>query len=78
MGGRLLDRPAGVPEWIPGGVGFDLPKREPISALEKLQRFLRDNSNWQRQIELMRACGDYGLSIVVHDAERKLGMEQGR
>lgn len=78
MGGRLLDRPVGVPEWVPGGIGFDLPKREPLSALEKLQRFLRDNSNWQRQIELMRACGDYGLSIVVHDAERKLGMEQSQ
>lgn len=70
-GGRLLDRPSGIPAWVAGGIGFDIKRSEPRSAYERLQRFLSDNPNWFRLLELADACGPGGRRLVINKLTSK-------
>lgn len=67
----LLDRPAGVPEWVAHGSGFELPPVElPLPAARLLRRV--DTSAELRDIvRLADSCGPYGFAMLV-SAMRKL------
>lgn len=64
IGGRLLPRPPGVAPWVPGGVGFDLPRRRAVEPSERLERFVSDNATLRRGLVLADACGPRGREYM--------------
>lgn len=67
--GALLARPAGVPEWVPGGVGFDLAKRL-YNPAQQLELLLERSPDVRRAVELADRLGPHGRRFMVRSLER--------
>lgn len=56
----LLPRPDGIPDWVPGGVGFELEPRETRLPAEQLKRLVETSPDIRRAVRLAEQIGTKG------------------
>lgn len=61
----FLPRPDGVPEWVPGAVGFVLDKLEPPTPYQRMLSVLDQSSDVRRLLVLADQVGPYGLRTLL-------------
>lgn len=57
-GKMLVERPAGLPEWVGNGEGFVLPPRRVVGPLERMQKLLEESFELRQLVDL--ACASHG------------------
>ncbi len=73
----LVPAPLGVPQWVPGGVGFALEKRMEFTPAELMARKLDASTDVQRLVELAHACGPGGPALLLRRLSQLLGVSAG-
>lgn len=63
----LLVPPDGVevPRWVKGGIGFDLPQRQPVEPFERLKRAVEGSETIRHLLRLADACGRHGRRALL-------------
>ena len=61
----FLSRPPGVPEWVPGGSGFEIERSPPMLPAARLLRRIEASAELASLVALARSCGPYGLELMI-------------
>lgn len=61
----FLQRPDGVPAWVPGGQGFELARLEPPTPFARMLALLDQSPDVRRLLSLADQVGPYGLRTLL-------------
>jgi len=67
----LVERPEGVPEFVPGGVGFELPKVVPLLPAQRLARRVENSADLTEILKLAEQVGPHGLDYFWRLVEKQ-------
>lgn len=66
----VLERPAGVPDWVPNGEGFVVSHVEPPTPLARLRRRVETSADARALVALADEVGPYGFAMLVTELRK--------
>lgn len=63
----VLERPAGLPEWVPNGEGFVIARAELPTPLERLRRRVQASADAHALAKLADEVGPYGFPLLLKE-----------
>ena len=63
--GQLLPRPAGVPAWSPGGLGYEMPAPKPPDYYRQLQLLVDASADFGKAVLIADKLGPYGRKVLA-------------